>query len=108
MAYTVHTGETLRLASLVDDWAKPEITNRRFVRCQLEGPAVVFLGGSIITGGVGWGGTVDQVWNVIQGPGIPAGSIAVHDCEFVQCQFLGVGFIGTADAVALAKEHSTD
>lgn len=103
-----HDGETLRIAALVEDWAKPLIDRRQFRRCTLEGPAVVFLGESTITGGVYWGGTVEQVWRPIEGPGLPAGAIYFEDCEFIQCSFLGVGFLGTPDAIALAQEHTAD
>ena len=88
-----HTNESVPIAMLVDH-RSPVLSNRKFVKCRILGPAILAQAGPIELVGCGFdmlGGQAGSlVWEAP--PTNEAyGTILLKDVAFEECEFVGVG-----------------
>ena len=96
-----YVGQTIRLTDLVTH-SDPFIRRCEFLRCNLLGPAVLFLSGSgrISEPVVVVADSVEEaIWEVAPHRAIVVGCIAVEDSSFLECRFEGIGFAGSQAAM---------
>ncbi|MBO9557747.1 MAG: hypothetical protein J7515_04060 [Caulobacter sp.] len=73
------------------------IAGRTFRNCRIEGPAVMLVQGDTQFDSTNFGPHGDNVHNLILRPVGPTGvvgTIPVHNCTFIGCEFFSVGFTG--------------
>lgn len=83
--------ETSRAGSLV-------LEDRVFIECLIEGPAVLLPMEGCHFDGCNMGDAHGDPRNLLLQPMAPqrvTGAIALKNCKFINCRFLGVGFTGT-------------
>lgn len=75
------------------------VVGRTFTGCRLQGPAVVLIGGGTTFEETNFGDPRGDMRNLLLQPmGDKAlGTVPMHDCRFVGCEFYNVGFTGAAD-----------
>lgn len=91
--------EIVRLGEIVSK--EGTLTDCRFTRCQIYGPAVLWLDGDgNVVGNSGFGQTAPEtiIWH--DPPPGYTGAVRVTDCTFLQCAFLLVGFTGKSELLA--------
>ena len=103
--YMTHRERTLQLATLVSPTTN-RLAHHRFESCVLQGPAVVLPIKNFAFTRVEWGGKLDEVWFALP-PGTRLGGvIGMEESEFIDCRFVGVGFVGTPHGLAQVAEHT--
>jgi hypothetical protein len=75
------------------------IVGRTFTGCRLQGPAIVLIGGGTTFDETNFGDSRGGMKNLLLQPmGDKAlGTVPMHDCAFVGCEFYNVGFTGSKD-----------
>ncbi|WP_428060440.1 hypothetical protein [Brevundimonas sp.] len=75
------------------------IVGRTFTGCRLQGPAIVLIGGGTTFDETNFGDPRGGMKNLLLQPmGDKAlGTVPMHDCTFVGCEFYNVGFTGAKD-----------
>lgn len=74
------------------------IENRIFTRCIIEGPAVLLPLDGCNFDGCNLGDTRGDPRTLVLNPRSPqsvTGPIPIRNCQFINCDFVGVGFTGT-------------
>jgi hypothetical protein len=86
----------IRLHLLVGDDGM--VTGFTFVRCKIQGPAVVVLDDCVLRRN-SLGGTPSELLWIVDPTERPSivGAIGLRECTFESCVFEGVGFAGTAE-----------
>ena len=90
----------VRLAEVLDVNGET-LRGRRFVDCVITGPAVVVQSDETQLHNCNLGDVAGDVRNLFlraTGPMI-IGGVALHDCVFEGCLFIGIGFAGTDEYV---------
>ena len=75
------------------------ITGRTFRNCRIEGPAVMLVLDKVNFDATNFGPNGGDVRNLVLRPASPTsviGTIPVEDCQFINCEFFGLGFTGPA------------
>jgi hypothetical protein len=73
------------------------ITGRTFRNCRIEGPAVMLVLDNVNFDATNFGPNGGDVRNLVLRPAGPTsvvGTIPVEDCQFINCEFFGLGFTG--------------
>jgi hypothetical protein len=73
------------------------INGRTFRNCFIEGPAVMLVLNNVNFDNTNFGPNGGDVRNLVLRPAGPTsvvGAIPVSDCEFINCEFFGLGFTG--------------
>lgn len=86
------------------------ITGKTFRNCMIEGPAVLLPVGACGFDACNMGDAQGDVRNLLlqpMGPQKVTGTVAFQDCQFINCQFLRVGFTGTPDFLAQVQQVLT-
>lgn len=79
------------------------IEGKTFTNCMIEGPAVLLPLGACNFDGCNMGDAQGDIRNLLLqplGPQKVTGTVAFKDCQFINCQFIRVGFTGTPDFLA--------
>jgi hypothetical protein len=97
----MHEGETLRLIDLAN--AQGFIRNHDFLRCYLQGPALLVLSGGIVHFNYIDGFPNECFYEVEEDRERYPGAIIAFDCGFESCTFVNVGFAGPSDNLAAFK-----
>lgn len=99
----MHEDETLRLIDLADE--RGWVQNDDFLRCTIQGPALVVFSGSIVHFNRIDGFPDDCFYDAGEDRERYPGALFVHNCGFESCVFLNVGFTGPADHLHDFKNH---
>ena len=86
------------------------IERKTFRNCMIEGPAVLLPLGACNFDGCNMGDAQGDIRNLLLqplGPQKVTGTVAFMDCEFINCQFIRVGFTGTPDFLAQVQQVLT-
>jgi len=86
------------------------ITGKTFRNCMFEGPAVLLPLGACNFDGCNMGDAQGDIRNLLlqpMGPQKVTGTVAFQDCQFINCQFLRVGFTGTPDFLGQIQQVLT-
>jgi hypothetical protein len=73
------------------------ISGRTFRNCRIEGPAVMLVLDNVNFDATNFGPNGGDVRNLVLRPAGPdkvIGTIPVRDCQFINCEFFGLGFTG--------------
>lgn len=73
------------------------INGRTFRNCFIEGPAVMLVLNNVNFDNTNFGPNGGDMRNLVLRPAGPTkvvGAIPVSDCEFINCEFFGLGFTG--------------
>lgn len=73
------------------------INGRTFRNCFIEGPAVMLVLNNVNFDNTNFGHNGGDMRNLVLRPAGPTsvvGAIPVSDCEFINCEFFGLGFTG--------------
>jgi len=73
------------------------IEGRTFIECLIEGPAILLPLSGCNFDGCNMGDAQGEPRTLMLKPLDPqrvTGTIAIKDCQFIRCRFLGVGFTG--------------
>ncbi len=73
------------------------ISGRTFRNCRIEGPAVMLVLDNVNFDATNFGPNGGDVRNLVLRPAGPTsvvGTIPVSDCQFINCEFFGLGFTG--------------
>lgn len=75
------------------------ITNRTFIGCRIQGPAIVLVSAGVTFDDTNFGDSGGDIRNLILFPaGQKAlGTVPLRDCHFEGCEFYNVGFTGNRD-----------
>jgi len=75
------------------------IVGRTFIGCRIDGLAIVLIGGGTTFDETNFGDPRGGMKNLLLQPmGDKAlGTVPMHDCTFVGCEFYNVGFTGAKD-----------
>ncbi|HBI20270.1 MULTISPECIES: hypothetical protein [unclassified Brevundimonas] len=75
------------------------IVGRTFIGCRIDGPAIVLIGGGTTFDETNFGDPRGGMTNLLLQPmGDKAlGTVPMHDCTFIGCEFYNVGFTGAKD-----------
>jgi hypothetical protein len=75
------------------------VVGRTFTGCRLQGPAIVLIGGGTTFEETNFGDSRGGMKNLLLQPmGDKAlGTVPMHNCVFVGCEFYNVGFTGSAE-----------
>ena len=74
------------------------ISGRTFRNCRIEGPAVMLVLDKVNFDATNFGPNGGDVRNLVLRPAGPTsvvGTIPVEDCQFINCEFFGLGFTGS-------------
>ena len=86
------------------------IEGKTFRDCLIEGPAVLLPIGACNFDGCNMGDAQGDIRNLLlqpMGPQKVTGTVAFKDCQFINCQFLRVGFTGTPDFLGQIQQILT-
>lgn len=86
------------------------IENKVFRDCVIEGPAVLLPIGACNFEGCNMGDASGDIRNLLLqplGPQKVTGTVAFKDCQFINCQFLRVGFTGTPEFLEQVQQVLT-
>ncbi|MEJ2814824.1 MULTISPECIES: hypothetical protein [unclassified Caulobacter] len=75
------------------------LSGRTFRNCRIEGPAVMLVLDNCNFDATNFGPNGGDVRNLVLRPASPTsviGTIPVEDCQFINCEFFGLGFTGPA------------
>lgn len=77
------------------------IVGRTFTGCRLQGPAVVLIGSGTTFEETNFGDSRGGMKNLLLQPmGDKAlGTVPMHDCTFIGCEFYNTGFTGSAETL---------
>jgi len=80
----------------------PLVQGRTFRGCRLQGPAIVLVSNGVTFEDTNFGDGRGSINNLLMRPvGDKAiGTIPLRDCQFIGCEFYGVGFTGTEEFIA--------
>ena len=73
------------------------ISGRTFRNCRIEGPAVMLVLDKVNFDATNFGPNGGDIRNLVLRPASPTsvvGTIPVEDCQFIGCEFFGLGFTG--------------
>jgi hypothetical protein len=75
------------------------VVGRTFTGCRFQGPAIVLIGNGTTFNDTNFGDPRGGMKNLLLQPmGDKAlGTVPMHDCAFVGCEFYNVGFTGAAE-----------
>lgn len=78
------------------------IQGRTFTGCRFQGPAIVLASSGVTFTDTNFGDSRGDIKNLLLQPvGDKAiGTIPMRDCDFIGCEFYGVGFTGTDEFIA--------
>lgn len=78
------------------------IEGRTFTGCRFQGPAIVLVSDGVTFSDTNFGDSRGGIRNLLLSPvGDKAiGTIPMRDCQFIGCEFYGVGFTGTPEFIA--------
>ena len=85
------------LARAVMRAGQPTIDGRVFRNCRIEGPAVMLVLDNVNFDATNFGPNGGDVRNLVLRPAGPEkviGTIPVANCQFINCEFFGLGFTG--------------
>ena len=85
------------LARAVMRAGQPTISDRVFRNCRIEGPAVMLVLDNVNFDATNFGPNGGDVRNLVLRPAGPEkviGTIPVANCQFINCEFFGLGFTG--------------
>ncbi len=79
--------------------AQGAVVGRIFTGCRFQGPAIVLIGPGTTFEETNFGDPRGDMQNLLLRPmGSKAlGTVPMHDCRFIGCEFYNVGFTGAAD-----------
>ncbi|MGI4818197.1 hypothetical protein [Brevundimonas sp.] len=86
------------------------IEGKTYRNCVIEGPAVLLPIGACNFDGCNMGDAQGDIRNLLlqpMGPQRVTGTIAFKDCQFINCQFMRVGFTGTPEFLAQVQQVLT-
>lgn len=86
------------------------IIGKTFRNCMIEGPAVLLPLGACNFDGCNMGDAQGDIRNLLlqpMGPQKVTGTVAFQDCQFINCQFIRVGFTGTPDFLGQIQQVLT-
>lgn len=86
------------------------IEGKTFTNCTIEGPAVLLPIGACNFDGCNMGDAQGDIRNLLlqpMGPQKVTGTVAFKDCQFINCQFVRVGFTGTPDFLGQIQQVLT-
>ena len=90
-------GKAFKIAMLAEH---NRIDDRTFHNCVIYGPAVIASTGFTDAKHCVYTVPPEQMYVVMAEDRKPrAGFLIAHDCEFKQCRFIGISFVGDADAI---------
>ncbi|WP_292225402.1 hypothetical protein [Brevundimonas sp.] len=77
------------------------IQGRTFTGCRFQGPAIVLASSGVTFTDTNFGDSRGDIKNLLLQPvGDKAiGTIPMRDCDFIGCEFYGVGFTGTDEFI---------
>ncbi|WP_426018566.1 hypothetical protein [Brevundimonas sp. DWR2-3-1b1] len=77
--------------------AQGAVVGRTFVGCRFDGPAIVLVGPGTTFDETNFGNPRGEMRNLLLKPmGSKAlGTVPMHDCTFIGCEFYNVGFTGS-------------
>jgi hypothetical protein len=78
------------------------VRGRTFRGCRLQGPAILLASTGVTFNDTNFGDGRGDIRNLLMRPvGSKAiGTIPMRDCQFIGCEFYGVGFTGTEEFIA--------
>ena len=83
------------------------IRGKTFEDCTIHGPSLLVLLGAGILERCDYGGDENSMfWEIAEVPVMAEGVIAVVDCVFRRCTFVGIGFAGTQEDIARWKQET--
>ncbi len=97
----IHQGESIRISELVDE--RGRVQNRDFIRCTIQGPALLMLDGGTVHSNKIDGFPDECLYYVEEGRERYPGAIIVSRCGFDSCIFANVGFTGLPDNLEAFK-----
>ena len=86
------------------------VIGKTFRNCMIEGPAVLLPLGACNFDGCNMGDAQGDIRNLLlqpMGPQKVTGTVAFQDCQFINCQFIRVGFTGTPDFLGQIQQVLT-
>jgi hypothetical protein len=93
-----HTGEAVHIALLARE--KGTIRDREFVDCDINGPAVLYLGEETALNTNSWDGDLDAIlWRIEPGRARILGAINVERTTFVGCRFHNIGIAASPEMI---------
>lgn len=77
------------------------ITGRNFVRCRIQGPAIMLVSAGVTFDGCNFGDRAGDMRNLVLRPAGPRalGTVPMRDCRFEGCEFFNVGFTGSHQVI---------
>lgn len=77
------------------------IMGRTFVRCRIQGPAIMLVSAGVMFDGCNFGDRDGDMRNLVLRPAGPRalGTVPMRDCRFEGCEFFNVGFTGSAQVI---------
>ena len=77
------------------------ITGRNFVRCRIQGPAIMLVSAGVTFDGCNFGDRDGDMRNLVLRPAGPRalGTVPMRDCRFEGCEFFNVGFTGSHQVI---------
>ena len=100
----VHEGETLRISDLADE--RGVVQNHDFLRCTIQGPALLVLSGGIFHSNRIDGFPDACFYDAGEDRERYPGAVIVYQCAFESCTFLNLGFTGPPEYLRAFKDHS--
>lgn len=75
------------------------ITNRTFIGCRLQGPAIALVSAGVTFDDVNFGDSGGDIRNLVLYPAgeRALGTVPLRDCRFEGCEFYNVGFTGNRE-----------
>ena len=72
------------------------VSNRTFVGCRLQGPAIILVSAGVTFNDTNFGDSGGDIRNLILYPagGRALGTVPMRECHFEGCEFYNVGFTG--------------
>ncbi len=79
------------------------IMGRTFVRCRIQGPAIMLVSAGVQFDGCNFGDRDGDMRNLVLRPEGPRalGTVPMRDCRFEGCEFFNVGFTGSPQVIDL-------
>ncbi len=100
-------GRIVYLMDLLPPGAEPIVLGRTIEDCEIRGPAMIALLGAVTITHSGFDGDLESLFIEIAENRMIFGAIALKDCVFRRCHFVGIGILGTKEQIQEAKQGFT-